>query len=229
MECLTTGESPVIRRLFPLFLENTLKSSNLLQSARKPSTSQRCMTDELKCASSGALLRAARNSQHMQHAHVSHAVSFVLVLIVLTWRCSCWQATRIFNGIGYSDREGRSTPPPPSMKRKYASKFQDSWLKSMDYDDIAKSHKGERYAHCVSTAGATSALRPGGKMMPTNIRQVRLRVTDTHTHRQTDTTTVTLAAHARRGLITQYMAVGTEVDGVIKAATMFSNWLVHQN
>ena len=36
----------------------------------------------------------------------------------------------------------------------------------------------------------------------TDAPEVRCGLTDTHTHRQTNTTTVTLAAHARRGLIT---------------------------
>ena len=38
----------------------------------------------------------------------------------------------------------------------------------------------------------------------TDVREVRCRVTDTHTHTHTDPTAVTLAAHARRGLISMY-------------------------
>lgn len=115
--------------------------------------------------------------------------------------------------------EGPSIPLPPK-KIKYASKFQESWLKNKDCDGIVKSHRGDTYAHCtycradfsVAEGGKNDVdRRVGGKKHKSSVKALG--------------TTVKAGGIA----IVQYMAVGTEADGVIKAETMFCSWLVHRN
>ena len=116
-----------------------------------------------------------------------------------------------------AESDALSTPPPPK-KRKYASKFQESWLTSKDFDGIAKSHKGETYAHC-KYCRADFSVAAGGK-----------NDIDRHVGGKKHKSSVkALSTTVKTGGIAQYMAVGADVDGVIKAETMFSNWLVHQN
>ena len=111
---------------------------------------------------------------------------------------------------------GPSSPPPPK-KKKYSSKFQESWLKNSYtiYDGIKKSHKGETFAHCIYCR-TDICVAAGGK-----------NDIDSHIGSKKHKTSVkALSATVKSGGLTQYMAVGTETDSVIKAETM---WIVHQN
>jgi len=111
-----------------------------------------------------------------------------------------------------SKRKLESETASPVKKRKYFSKFQNSWTR--DFQGIGKSSKGEAYAFCILCDTHISVAHGGKNDLSRHVSRA--------SH-------ITIAKSVSVKPVTSYFKQDNTVDKVVKAEVIFAYLLAEHN